>query len=342
MPRLSLRKRSSEKAKDGLISLATVETEYKRLMPYEFSHLALKPLQRADCQTRHTMMYHKEHIEKLVALKQSRDEFIANLNAKRLALRLEEEAFDTKFAAEMKKARTQGTKAVHQTYRSDCAEHIEIWTGGAAMRIAYTSGSELPIEIWEMILVAVCKDIDVEGVRGPSVIARDLINASMASKELYSASLPAFQHLSSFCPPMPCGADELWNAFVSDPMAMRLEDIKTLAKKSSVKVSQPRPALIVQLMNYMKLQRPSRIPAKLLKAVMRERWDQFNTLSRVLWGKKDALNLQLPQPRNLFALRMQLTKKGLLSMDHLIRAGVITKAEIDGIQLNQPRPCLMS
>ena len=42
-------------------------------------------------------------------------------------------------------------------------------------------------------------DLELDGIRGPSTIARELCNVSMTSKELYEASLPAFQKLSKKC-----------------------------------------------------------------------------------------------------------------------------------------------
>ena len=313
-----------------------VETDYN-LLPQEVSYLELKPLVKAYTRTMRTKLYPEEGVKKHVALKQSKADFMAEQIRKKEALKHAEQAFEINYENEMKNIKLEGSMVVNRFHRDECTEHIESWNGTAAATLAYTTGAKLPLEIWELVLMAVCNDIDPEGVRGPSVVARDLMNASFTCKELYNASQPAFQHLSTFCEVMPHGTDELWTTFVSDPTALRLDEIRTLAKATSIKISQPRSALIIELMNTLKLHKPSRIPAKVLKAVLREKGGVVTILNRVLYSKAEKLNLSRSQIQNLFRLRMHLTEEGLLSMDHLISAGVITESDIDKARARQEK-----
>ena len=160
-------------------------------------------------------------------------------------------------------------------YAERCTAKVKSWEGGAQMSLPYRSGTVLGLDIWEIILKKLCEDLDTEGLRGPSVIARDLIDASLTCKEVHAATLPALQHLAQMCPSISATvSDELWNEFVVNPSKLNLSDIKNLAKSGGVSLGQRKSIITVQIMERMGLTRPIRVPARVLKAVVREKCER--------------------------------------------------------------------
>ena len=156
--------------------------------------------------------------------------------------------------------------------------------------IQHSHISTLPLDIWERILKSLCDDIELYGVRAPSVIARDISNASIVNKEIYAASLPAFKHLSSLCSPLKnmirllsnehysrkascktVAEDHLWDSLISDPSLLRMTDLKTMRQNLRLPGFEKKAMTIFQLVERMGLKHPTPVPARLVLAVREEK-----------------------------------------------------------------------
>ena len=162
-----------------------------------------------------------------------------------------------------------------------CSEVVNLWPSQAVRERPYSSGSSLPLDIWEHILKLLCRDVEVNGVRSPSVVARDICNASLASKELWTASQTALQHLSSESSAQSeesalaigCPIKSDWNDFLSRPQLTNAEEVTEIAMacKWDGLNNLDKSALILTTFNYLHLGGPSIVPFHLLYAVARER-----------------------------------------------------------------------
>ena len=108
--------------------------------------------------------------------------------AKRWLLRTKKRAKDLKNATAFEKLCRKKAAALKQSADLGRAKNI--------------SDSKLPLDLWSKILSSLCEDVELKGIRGPSVIARELVKISLVSKELRAAALPAFQYLSAKCRPI--------------------------------------------------------------------------------------------------------------------------------------------
>ena len=162
-----------------------------------------------------------------------------------------------------------------------CSDIVNSWPSQAVRERPYSSGSSLPLDIWEHILKLLCRDIEVVGVRLPSVVARDICNASLASKELWTASQTALQHLSSlssarseeFALALGCTLKSDWNDFLSRPQLTNAEEVAEIAMacKWDGLNNLDKSALILTTFNYLHLGGLSNVPFHLLYAVAMER-----------------------------------------------------------------------
>ena len=155
-------------------------------------------------------------------------------------------------------------------------------------RKRHCSDSGLPFDIWCKIFECLCDSIELEGVRGPSVVARELIHISLVSKELYTASLSGFQRLSQSCrtikdsaalarpfltwrraeiegkkPPI-VRENALWDKLVSDPLSLKMTELKDLSATLGLYAngSDPKSVVTLDLFEFLGLQTPTRVPAQ--------------------------------------------------------------------------------
>ena len=64
---------------------------------------------------------------------------------------------------------------------------------------AWRNESGLPVEIWELVLSSLA-DVEIDGLRGTSVCARDICNARAACRAMLMASRFAFERLAAQLP----------------------------------------------------------------------------------------------------------------------------------------------
>ena len=155
--------------------------------------------------------------------------------------------------------------------------------------------------LWVQILMLVCDDFEEDGVRGASVIARDLCNASCVSKELYIASIPAFQHLSTLCLPLqdcfwnlpPQGKrfryygytltqNHLWDSLISNPSALNHQDLYYLYADMGFDDTLPKERMVIKILERWGLKHPTGRPARAVFAVQYEKWHWSDNLHDLL------------------------------------------------------------
>ena len=171
-----------------------------------------------------------------------------------------------------------------------CAELIESMPANAVNSRPYKLGSVLPFDVWIKILLLLASDCEMDRVRSVksvSVIARDICNASRASKELWSASQIALENLGSQCSlqtqqhgtSLGNTIKPSWSEFVAQPLMSSTEELQDILQActpfhpSCLRCSSytEKNALILRILNFLLLTKPSSVPFQLLYAVAQER-----------------------------------------------------------------------
>ena len=320
----------------AIISLDTVYSVYK-LLEKEVRHLELPRLKEAYLDVLIVpFQYYESDVKRLAELKQSQVDFDARqLKAKQLfeeAQEQEEQKFFVNLKAECQQASAASEKIRSEELSRQCATVIDKWNEGALVELPYTAGTDLPLEIWEIILKKLCSDLELEGVRGASVVARDIINASMACKELYAAALPALHHLGTCCPSVLAGDDKTWDRLASSPCSITRPDIY-LSSMAEVKCGYHSHEIkLVQLMRYLGLRRPSRAPASLLRAVLSEKIKPDDSDFSRLCQASELITLQTDKALTSFNFRLSCMQLGCGTSEHLLEAGIITADDLQALR----------
>ena len=197
------------------------------------------------------------------------------------------------------------------------------------------SDSKLPADIWIRILETLSSDIEPEGVRGPSVIARDLCNVSRVNKELYLASLPAFQHLGHLCPPINCSfstfivsknrdailkgdTDTLWDVLFSEPASLTYEQLKDMCAAMALEYNSGRTKSVMahKLLKTLRMKQPTRYPARLILAVWKERHSTNKPLAR-LYHEATTVPQSIDSRPSTFEVRGWCINQGFLTVQTL-------------------------
>ena len=251
------------------ITYATVSEKYG-LEPSEVAACELKPFRTLPGST---ILYDEVGVKRAANLKQVKLEFEKQIAPLKAAIFTAEANYKYVESETTSSIRSETKKLIQRTAddSEQCEAFQRLWHGGVKKYKPSSSSTNIPSELWETILKHLCSDLEHDGVRSVSAIARDIINASMASKDLYAAALPALKHLSTNCQMPPPGTEHLWDKFVSDPCSMALEDIKVLAKHCELGLSQPNRSLIFLIMDGLSLQHPTRAPARIVKNVADEK-----------------------------------------------------------------------
>ena len=167
----------------------------------------------------------------------------------------------------------------------------------------------LPHDLWIKILKTLVNDLELDGVRGPSVIARELGVAAQVNRELHAASWQAFEYLASQCQPIeeslacignmaaehamgsspssplstsstqshtefPCAelSDTAWDILIHNPGALTLGELRILYSAAGLKLySVSFTCLVTALKCHVDLEYPSAAPVRLRLAVTQEK-----------------------------------------------------------------------
>ena len=152
-------------------------------------------------------LYKIEEVTKLAGEKGAREEW-ARTHAEEIA-------------AQRKEAQKQKAEAAKVTL-------LQLTRMQSNKKHSYGS-SPLPITVWEVILSRLCDDCDVGGLRGPSVVARDLINAAHVWPEAREALPVAWAALATVCvnPPSETIGDEGYHPFDPQTYVNRIANAAT-------------------------------------------------------------------------------------------------------------------
>ena len=101
-------------------------------------------------------------------------------------------------------------------------------------------------------------------------MARDLCNASMTSKELYAASMPAFWRLSNFCSKI--DMEHTWIRLLSNPKSLSDQEILDLTEHCKLRPFGSRAVKLIGLLKVLGVSKPTRLPARLLMTVHVEKF----------------------------------------------------------------------
>ena len=208
---------------------------------------------------------------------------------------------ERKEAAEIRREERQDQ---NKETRQECEGAIAAWEDKATLHANPNTKSYLPIDVWGRILEQLCEGLEIEGVRGPSVIARDICNAGRTCKEIHAARIHAFQRLGTLCRPIKeslkigritktyrYGAktkaepelyvpeDKIWDAALQDPMSLTLKDLKALHKALDLSGSKPKSVMAIEILEALQLSKPSSVPARLIVAVAKERKEILSSLT---------------------------------------------------------------
>lgn len=94
----------------------------------------------------------------------------------------------------------------------------------------------LPFDILSLILIKLCDDIETDGVRGVSVVARDICNVCLAFSDLGVASRSAFEELAIRCHSLNDGRT-IWDEFSTDPGKAEFDSMEKVTKGMWVSTS---------------------------------------------------------------------------------------------------------
>ena len=203
--------------------------------------------------------------------------------------------------------RIQERNATLASLKRSCAETISKWPSKAPDHRSYSSGSVLPVDVWIIILKKLCNGMERRGVRSPSVIARDICNASQTSKEMWKAGQVALEHLSSLCPLQKhaCQFEQDWDSFLAQPMSVPYSKVVTLFEECiaiwKVPVEYGHSELAALFLRGLKLAGPSNVPFRLLMTVAAER-QEGHLLTRLV-EMHSYLNLDLEREPRLHSLQ---------------------------------------
>ena len=307
----------------------------RRYDPDQVKHIAALKKQQMKYLAARRKEFQKAELREQKKQKTAAEKFRATYRAEKLAREIKEKAARRELAQKNEKLCKKVT--IRQKAKA---------TPGQKRR----SESRLPHDIWCKILDSLCENVELEGVRAPSVIARELCTISMVSKELHAASLSALQHLSSKCRTIKESAaierpymswarrqkerdnppttpdDSHWDAFVSDPAAAKTKDLSNMLAAVGLYSSGPKAIMSLDLMNFLGLQVPSQVPARLLLAVAKEK-EQYDENLAMLCSRVNRLETcQNWHPQgiyyfdkkfNCFSLRRDCTTHGIPTMQAL-------------------------
>lgn len=254
---------------------------------------------------------------------------VERLAEKRAKKRQKQQKRDAEKAEKLKVKQKTAKEAETAAKLKETQKWISSWQKPA--KASKSEATPLPIDLWTRVLDRLCDDLETEGVRGFSAIARDICNVGLTCKELHSCTENAFRRLSQDCAPVQL--ENEWITFLKDPSHAKVDEMKALARSldNRVIMSQPKPLLMRDLLAYFKLQTPSQVPVRLISGVQRgesERWGhgRWNTLYRLMLRIPDLR--EFSRDATVFELRKYCTDRGYTHLSMLETAAGRSAGEV--------------
>ena len=131
------------------------------------------------------------------------------------------------------------------------------------------SGTPLAHDLWLMVMGKLWEDLEPEGMRGLSVVVRDLVNLRLACKELNVIVGDAFRELAERCTPK--ADSKLWDRCLMNPMGLSVVQLKKMAAQLGNRISVPKPVLVAEIFRKLGLAHPISAPARVYLDVRQEK-----------------------------------------------------------------------
>lgn len=134
-----------------------------------------------------------------------------------------------------------------------------------------TTGNRWPIDVLGRVMVMLARSLEPDGIRGPGIVAMDLLNAAMAFTDMRVAVADGFAELGRLCPDIGFGFD------YRDPMAARARDLQDAACVLGLKATGAKPELAHRILEELGIAVPPWpcVPLSVVRAVAEERRPAF-------------------------------------------------------------------
>ena len=223
-----------------------------------------------------------------------------------------------KVVEERKKERATAAAKEHRaTAKREGVEFIDTFLAGNRVLQENNAAATciLPMDVLRKIMVRVAMAVEVDGIRGPTVVCKDLCNAAAASKELRVAVADGFSALEGLVTiPSQAQKKESWDKLVRSPMTLTGKELNDKATLLDVKSSGPKAAVAANLLKWIGIRCPPGqfVPGAVVLAVAMEKHScQFpdrigrlvsagstsQEIRRVLNNAKSAIHRGLPLAR---------------------------------------------
>eukprot|EP00877_Chromochloris_zofingiensis_P008135 jgi/Chrzof1/3575/Cz13g01010.t1 len=139
----------------------------------------------------------------------------------------------------------------------------------AVPRIPY-GNVVVPQDVLGLVMSSLANMLEPGGVRGPGMVAMDIINAGLCSRDFYKASKVGLARLAQLVvSAVPTSID--WDRLTSDPKSLKLPDLKNAARFLEARIGGTKAEVIVSVLGALGVNRPVSVPAQVLRAVQAER-----------------------------------------------------------------------
>lgn len=141
------------------------------------------------------------------------------------------------------------------------------------------SSIELPKEILELIMIKLAESVELQGTRGPTIVARDIINTGLGCWDLQKAMSAGFKRLGEITEKengLPQNYSK-WENIVCDPCSYKVVELKEITRLFNTNVSGTKAELIIRLLQIFGLKKPKQdVDARCILSIMFERNSNIN------------------------------------------------------------------
>lgn len=123
-----------------------------------------------------------------------------------------------------------------KAFREEAGRVAADWAGGSPPLEVSQQGS-VPYSVWPLVFAALASDLEVDGVRGISCVARDICRATTVCKDMRLGAQAGWETLRETG--LAGGLEGLspsvdWRRVLVDPMAMKSNELKAVARELGV------------------------------------------------------------------------------------------------------------
>ena len=186
--------------------------------------------------------------------------------------------YERDHADEIRSEKTEERKKLARELDTECKSRISSWN--VSDRVHERYDTSLPVDVWSAVMMKLCDDIEIDGVRGVSVVARDICNACLSCSDMKAASPLAFARLAFHCPNLPEIGEKpgTWDEFLSKPASMKVDVLKAMTRELGLMTGGTKAVLICRLLAHFGVSQPSEVPVKILNEILSERCSYHRNL----------------------------------------------------------------